>query len=560
MSKLISFYQGKYPANGKKNYYFNDIVNKWSDYELEINHDYIQWLFPDRTGCKNPQAPHLTDQDIKVFKKNIKIRSRVINATLRMLTFYGFSVNSADWSLEQKKSAGKKEHGQWIGLYSEHNYLRITRIMRFLNQIEMSFLSVIFFLAMCEAMRTDDIFKGRVESHGSLPIWMSTQKFLQPYRDGYDIDRLKFEIVDDDDMEYDDDDMEYDDDEESQGEEVYYDFDDDDDDDDDDESSDNTEFLNTCSQFQGLDYYGNSCYQDSTLLAMFAIPNNVITDYILNRNVRGVSELQHRWTECDENIDADYRKRRDIQKELIRITNSMRRLDKTVKHCSNLRRLIQRCPGTEKFHGTGMQDAGEFLTYLFSLFQVDVAKTTNSTYVTHEFVPDPVWLHVGDVPDEHASPIIAVNQWTIEDGRERYINEFLVQTEEAVLDEPLRVGDEEFLRRRQVWRMVESPYMVFYIHRLIRDHEMVRGKLKAKERKLRTPIIPVQKIGRLDLGAIVVHQHQHYTCYIRCRNIWFFYNDMSPRGGHTINRVGTYDAMLKSRPDPIRDGTLYFYV
>ena len=553
-NKLISFYRDKYPANGKKNYYFNDIVNNWTDYQLEKSHDFIQWLFPDETGGVNSNAPKLTDKDIHVFKKDKKIRAKVISATIRMLLFYGYELQLGDRLAPKRvKDIERKEHNDYIGLYSKHNYRRITRIMTFLNKIEMFYLSVIFFWTMCEAMKKDSELRRRVNSVGAIPFWMATQNYLRKYKDGYDIDRMSFELPTESSWEEDiggssdDSASDYDG---WIGEDVEYHWP--------GNSSEDEEYKgdeDVCDRIRGLDYTGNSCYQDSVLLATFAIPNDVITDYILAKNVHDVSNLRHRWTVCDENKETDYIRRKNVQDEIIRITNSMRKVDSPVRHCSKLRKLIRMCPGTEEFHSLEMQDAGEFLSYLFNLFQVDVAKTSHATYVTNDMGPNPTWTLVDKVVDDnYASPIIGVSSFHIQSKDPKYINNFLVQTEDAVFDDKnlFRYDKTLWRRRKTVWRMRESPYIVFYIHRLQRG--------QYREKTLYTPVIPVQRIGNLSLSAIVVHEHNHYTCYFNCKGIWFYYDDNPLGRHHFIRRVGNYDEMLRQNPSPVTNGTLYYYV
>jgi hypothetical protein len=432
--------------------------------------------------------------------------------------------------------------------------------MSFLNEIEMQFLSVIFFWTMCEAMREDPELRRKIQRSRALPHWMATQKFLRKYRDGYDVDRMTFELPQsEEEVEFSDDGSERDgwgDSDEWEEEDVGYHWPGDSDEGSAEgsaEGSDEGSAERECDAFRGLDYTGNSCYQDSVLLATFAVPNDVITDYILAKNVRDISDLRMRWTTCHENKEEDYQRRKALQNEIVRITNSMRKLDSSVRYCSALRRLIQRCPGTEQFHGSGMQDAGEFLSYLFNLFQVDVAKTSNTTYVTNDLGSDPQWKRIGVVEDRHASPVIAVSSFHIQSAEPKYINNFLVQTEDAVFtdDNLYRHEGQLYRRRRRVWRMVESPYMVFYIHRIQRAYR--------RAQTFYTPVIPVQRIGRLSLSAIVVHKSDHYTCYIKCRGIWFYYDDSPGTHRHTIVRIGTYDEMLQSRPSPVTNGTLYYY-
>lgn len=449
----------------------------------------------------------------------------IIHNTIKALLSFGILLDPSDWSIKQVKPTIPKEQG----LYNEENYPKITKILSFLTEIEMFFLSVLFFRAMCETMKSDPVFKKKAGSY--LEAWKATQPYIQAYKHEKTAEQKqekKRKMR-----------------EESRES---------------DESGIEEEKDIVCTSFRGLNYTGNSCYQDSTLLALLAIPNTVITTYMLRSDVKAITELSKRWTTCDEDPEKDYTLRKAIQDELIRITNSMRKTGgDTVKTCSNLRKLISRCPGTEEFHGTGMQDAGEFLSYLFSLFQVDVATTSNATYITNDLGDEPVWLSTGKTKDKKSSPIVAVLPGQIDTETTRQTNEFLVQVEDAVLDNPYVYEGQEYIRRRHVWKMEKSPYLVFYIHRLHRTYETVRGKFKVKEKKLRTPILPVQKIEKLNLSAIVVHSHNHYTCFVNCRGIWFYFDDNPSGKSHIITRIGSYDEMEKQSPSPLKDGTLYFY-
>jgi len=295
--------------------------------------------------------------------------------------------------------------------------------------------------------------------------------------------------------------------------------------------------------FRGLEYTENSCYQDSVLLCTFAIPNDTIDNYILAD------------THCTKNINVH-----KIQNELIRITEWMRGYallhsqgecydDYPSKNCSELRRLVKNCRGSQDFHDTDMQDAGEFLQYIFNLFQVNIAETSETTYVTNEKGSTPTLTLVGTTYDRSASPIISVSVDKIK--KETQINEFLIQVETAELsdDNLYRYNGTTYNRMLQIRKVIKSPYIVFYIHRL-------KMLSTGKSRKVRTRIIPVQKIGNLFLSAIITHSADHYTAYIRHKKYWYYYDDTKDR----IVRVGLYDDMINSKPDPTKDGTLYYYV
>jgi ubiquitin C-terminal hydrolase len=166
---------------------------------------------------------------------------------------------------------------------------------------------------------------------------------------------------------------------------------------------------------------------------------------------------------------------------------------------------------------------------------------------------DPVWIKISTRVDRNATPIVSVSSHEIVNGEERYMNDFMVQMEDAVFTEEnlYRHNNQTYMRRRLVKRVEESDYLVFNIHR---NHYHARGM-----RKLRTPVVPVMKIGDLNLHAIVIHEGGagggHYTAYFKCKGVWFYYDDVP----NIIRRVGTYDDMLRARPNAKTNGVQYFY-
>ena len=153
MNMSYEFYLGRYKANGT--YLFEDIL-RWDDYRLETAHDFVQWLFPDETGGVNPKAPRMTKKDYEVLRASKNVRRNIVKATLRMLDFYGFKVYrdfKGDISLKQIKPLYRKERGHIVGLYSHHNYLRITRMIKFLKEMKLDYLSSLVFYMCCLAMR-----------------------------------------------------------------------------------------------------------------------------------------------------------------------------------------------------------------------------------------------------------------------------------------------------------------------------------------------------------------------------------------------------------------------
>lgn len=160
---IIKFYRGEDSEIG---YYFDDVVYKWDDFRLEKEHDFIKLLFP-----------HKTTEE---FKTDQILRKNVYKMTVRMLKFFGLKIKQ-DFSIKIIKPLNRQENGITVGIYSENNYRIITLIMSFLNSIEMRFVSMLFFLAICYAMKSDPILSKNIVDYGIIHQWLKTQKFLKPY-------------------------------------------------------------------------------------------------------------------------------------------------------------------------------------------------------------------------------------------------------------------------------------------------------------------------------------------------------------------------------------------
>jgi hypothetical protein len=291
-----------------------------------------------------------------------------------------------------------------------------------------------------------------------------------------------------------------------------------------------SKFEEKCVEFTGLNYTGNSCYQDSVLLALFALPNHVITEHILEKNVKTISK------------------------------SPMRGLN-NVKYCSTLRNLIRKCPGSQEFEGTGTQDAGEFLLYIFSLFQVNVMTKERFTRVTNDLSDFPEQSNVIELlpVQEDASPAVTVPGISIANVRSVRLTNFLAVMDDARFDSEnlYRASDGKRYRRKiEVSRIISTPYLVFNVQRLYWNNHGIK---KRANTKIEPPQIIEMAPEQLELTAIIVHVPAHYTCYIKCMGKWFYYDDSPSKSSHTIIPIGSYAKMLKSNPSPLTKGTLYFY-
>jgi hypothetical protein len=86
-------------------------IRAFPDWQLERDHDFIQWLFPsDLHSNFFANAPILTDADIEEMKESVAVQDNLKLSLDRMISFY-------------------EKNDYWI-TQKNHNFLRMTRILR----------------------------------------------------------------------------------------------------------------------------------------------------------------------------------------------------------------------------------------------------------------------------------------------------------------------------------------------------------------------------------------------------------------------------------------------
>jgi hypothetical protein len=127
VSRLIDFYRGKSTDDHGRT--IREIL-EWDDLRLEYTHDYIQWLFPLQTrSAFNLSAPTLTSGDIDAFHSDESLRKAMLYALERMFKFYGLALEREENKAVVRKAPNWAERsGNWLSP-SNHNHLRITRIL-----------------------------------------------------------------------------------------------------------------------------------------------------------------------------------------------------------------------------------------------------------------------------------------------------------------------------------------------------------------------------------------------------------------------------------------------
>ena len=131
MSRITDFYSGqlKHP----KGFSIHDVWG-WDYGQLEFEHAHIQWLFPlpERSRAE-PESPLLTDGDIKRFVERQELHDGLLRSFILLLRFYGFRLRSASGEPPEPVIEPTEEFDarakRWLNC-NNHNYLRITRILR----------------------------------------------------------------------------------------------------------------------------------------------------------------------------------------------------------------------------------------------------------------------------------------------------------------------------------------------------------------------------------------------------------------------------------------------
>ena len=257
-----------------------------------------------------------------------------------------------------------------------------------------------------------------------------------------------------------------------------------------------------------------------------------------------------KWSFYGETIQDDYNCRVAMSKKVKQITNYIRgKGELKTPSCSSFRKIIKRCPGVQAFHTSEMQDAGEFLGYLFNIYQIDPATTSNSVYL-FDFNSNE-WIQSSETIDNRASPIVEINPFMLtNDDKVVYsLKNALTITTETFLDDNNMINfqGKNYNLTKSVWRFISSTFLIFNIHRL----NPINGKYNKKKVEI------LEKIQNLYLTSIVLFRNMHYTCLLQYEKEWYFYNDMIP---NRLKKIGNFFDMVNSSYSPQTDGTIFFYM
>ena len=133
-----------------------DQILRKDDRWLERTHDYIQWLFPLYVSSQfNPNAPLLTDEVRAAFLDSGNpagdvLRKNFGRAIQRMLVFYGYFNSPLNPDQVEPTGEWRNKADNWLS-DGNHNYMRITRMLRCMNLLGRHPLAVSFRDALLDA-------------------------------------------------------------------------------------------------------------------------------------------------------------------------------------------------------------------------------------------------------------------------------------------------------------------------------------------------------------------------------------------------------------------------
>lgn len=291
--------------------------------------------------------------------------------------------------------------------------------------------------------------------------------------------------------------------------------------------------------FIGLRNAASSCYMDSVLFSIFYIKSNTIEYNLFKKPIKNSS--------CT-NIE-------EIRSELLNIKNTI--LNKGNRYtCTILRNIFKYCPPGKQYSTFEEQDAGEFLIFLFNVFQMNLSIISYKIYGTNDITSfNPTKNLTSENIDKKSGIINFVNSFILSSKKEHQINEFLVKVEDSILEQGY-VSDKDirYYRRISIETILstESDIYVFFIGRADPITDSVLNNIV----KPNQHIIIGDK--QFELYSVILHigsiEYGHYYSYFLYNKEWYKYDDS--KVGFT--KIGFYNDLI-TKTMVNTNGVLYFY-
>jgi hypothetical protein len=331
---------------------------------------------------------------------------------------------------------------------------------------------------------------------------------------------------------------------------------------------------------RALKWVDNSCYLDSTLFAFFAGPRDFI-DKMLNEDIE--TNIDKMVVDvCNRDKETDVRRRKRVQKELRKISNSIMRTGEEVEFCTDLRETFKKCYKKEKYHKGGFGDSGEFLTYLLSILSFESATKKIDTYGTNNLDDEiDVILQEDDLYqntkfDTNASPILLITYGTVIQIPDSGIllSNLLVDTYNGFLEKQYdKKGREIGLYRPEddhrifnriitITTIEYTPYLICSVMRVAQGIPTI-----ITSRIIPDPII---QLGEqiFYLSAVVMHTGGcHYVAIAKYSDVWWYYDDEKYKSKKKLLvRYDNFDDFINevesgksNKINPYTHGTQYYY-
>lgn len=300
---------------------------------------------------------------------------------------------------------------------------------------------------------------------------------------------------------------------------------------------------------------GNSCYMDSVLMVLFTVYEDFTNRYIFSKSTYEIPVCKGLTAEKDKEV------RRSLRGMLAFYHDKLAKGENM--ECPLFRSSLQKCQlgGFEKFWENKVQESGEFLDYLFRIFEINIAttfvKTMSRIRGTETWDQD----SSGYVIDYNARPILFINPRSLKSDTTSRNLVNIVTIAEAESG-PLIDGVYKYDLSMAQNSIYDSPILVIACNRLIDMSYLGEETVFNSNKIAPDDEIVLSYSGRkLRLVAIVLHHYpsQHYTSLLRCQNQWIHYNDLEK--DTPMRKVGTFEEMLGYQHEiASRQGSLYFYL
>lgn len=304
-----------------------------------------------------------------------------------------------------------------------------------------------------------------------------------------------------------------------------------------------------CDDIQPLSWIGDSCFIDSVLIALFAVPTKFIQEHILDAPLTELEHNKFNSYPCSRiSPEDDLKNRKLVQFELQRIALSLHGEIPHVETCTDLRNALINCPHVENYHEEHVGDAGEFLGYILGMFP-NIHQVTTWTFEERSNDGGVSWTHSKPTKYTGNNNVIThINSNTLKSLGYPVIHDLLYSNTIYTYDDKVV---------RKVEKITSTPFLVVAIDRAdleegADDPEFIDVSVMITE------TLNFHPFGQtLALTAVVLWENYHYTCVYKCGHYWYYYDDMSP----TIDCIGTFEELRTSTDIPNLESscTLLFY-